>query len=133
LSSKAKRQSSRRQISERARDASALFARRGVLRSEASSHQAEGSIISLPGKGEGEIKERRKTNMTCVKVDLSNVDWRLLRKQKLSLLKAVKIRAKTGASESAEHLRGLVHLLDHIQDQAAEALGEEVVFGKKRA
>jgi len=44
--------------------------------------------------------------MPCVTVDLSNVDWGLLRKQKLSLLKAVKIRAKTGASESAEHLRG---------------------------
>jgi len=26
-----------------------------------------------------------------------------------------------------------VHLLDHIQDQAAEILGEEAVFGKKRA
>ena len=71
--------------------------------------------------------------MPCVTVDLSSVDWGLLRKQKLSLLKAVKIRAKTGASEAADHLRGLVHLLDHIQDQATETLGEEVVFGKKRA
>jgi hypothetical protein len=80
-----------------------------------------------------EIKKRRKTNMPYVTVDLSNVDWGLLRKQKLFLLKAVKIRAKAGASESAEHLRGLVHLLDHIQDQAAETLGEEAVFGKKRS
>ena len=71
--------------------------------------------------------------MPCVTVDLSNVDWGLLRKQKLSLLKAVRIKAKTGATEAVEHLRGLVHLLDHIQDQAAETLGEEVVFGKKRS
>ena len=71
--------------------------------------------------------------MQHVTIDLSNVDWSLLRKQKLTLLKTAQRRAKTGASEAAEHLRGLVHLLDHIQDQAAEILGEEAVFGKKRA
>jgi hypothetical protein len=76
---------------------------------------------------------RRKTTMQHVTIDLSNVDWSLLRKQKLTLLKTAQRRAKMGESEPAEHLRGLVHLLDHIQDQAAETLGEEAVFGKKRA
>jgi len=71
--------------------------------------------------------------MQRITVDLSNVDWPLLRKQKLTLLKTAQRRTKTRAAESAEHLRGLVHLLDHIQDQAAEILGEEAVFGKKRA
>ena len=71
--------------------------------------------------------------MQRITVDLSDVDWSLLRKQKMTLLKTAQRRAKTGTDESAEHLRGLVHLLDHIQDQAAEILSEEAVFGKKRA
>jgi len=71
--------------------------------------------------------------MQRITVDLGNVDWSLLRKQKLTLLKTAQRRTKTGATEAAGHLRGLVHLLDNIQDQAAETLGEEVVFGKKRA
>jgi hypothetical protein len=79
------------------------------------------------------MRKRRMSEMPYATVDLSNVDWGLLRKQKLSLLKAVKVRAKARASDTADHLRGLLHLLDHIQDQAAETLGEEVVFGKKRA
>lgn len=81
--------------------------------------------------------------MPYVTVDLSNVDWTLLREQKQSLLRVLETitktvtpeeaRAKTGATETTDHLRGLVHLLDHIQDQAAETLGEKVVFGKRRA
>ena len=71
--------------------------------------------------------------MQRVTVDLSHVDWSLLRKQKLTLFRTAMRRTKTGAPETADHLRGLVHLLDHIQDQAAETLGEEVVFGERSA
>lgn len=53
-------------------------------------------------------------------VDLTNVDWSLLRKQKLDLLNRI---------GDEDPLMGLVHLLDEIQDQATTVLGEKVVFG----
>ena len=71
--------------------------------------------------------------MHHVTIDLSNVDWTLLRKQKLILLKTIQSITKPGLSGRAEFLHGIMHLLDHIQDQAAETLGEEAVFGKKHA
>lgn len=55
-----------------------------------------------------------------IMIDLSAVDWNLLRQQKHALIQA---RA------TSEPLAGLVHLLDNIQDQAAKILGEKAVFG----
>lgn len=62
-----------------------------------------------------------------VPVVLRNVDWVALRQQKETLVRL----ASEGAISSgeAECLDGVVHLLDHLQDQAAEVLGEECVFG----
>jgi len=60
-----------------------------------------------------------------VTIDLSNVDWELLREQKEWLISTNSfIRYKTELGD------GLLHLLDDIQDQAAEVLGEEAVFGR---
>ena len=71
--------------------------------------------------------------MRQVRVDLSHVNWRLLRRQKLALLNVVNEAVGNGEAAKANRLRGLVHLLDHIQDRAAETLGERFVFGKRWA
>ena len=69
-----------------------------------------------------------------VSVNLSGVDWIMLRKQKETLvalslftLKACSILGIAKGSESA--IEGVLGLLDHVQDQAAEILGQEAVFG----
>lgn len=63
--------------------------------------------------------------------DLSKVDWRLLRKQKLELLRQLDHLHAKGLYRSEKTLEGLLHLLDAMQDQAAESLGEVAVFGKE--
>jgi hypothetical protein len=57
-----------------------------------------------------------------IDVTLEKIDWTLLRQQKLDLLSRI-------ADE--DPLMGLVHFLDYIQDQAAEELGEEAIFGPR--
>lgn len=54
-------------------------------------------------------------------IDLSKMDWELLRKQKAWLC---------GVINRHDHAEGLVELLDHLMDEAAKTLGEELVFGK---
>ena len=51
-------------------------------------------------------------------VDVSKVSWGLLKSQKRWLLE-----------HDNAHADGLVNFIDDIQDQAANLLGEEVVFG----
>lgn len=63
--------------------------------------------------------------MEIIAVNVSNVNWRLLRKQKATL---TNIRAKN--IEQWDDIAGILHLLDHIQDHAAKQLGERRVFGK---
>lgn len=54
---------------------------------------------------------------------IKNIDWKQLREQKLYLL-------QTGIE--TEPMDGIIHLLDALQDYAADelGLGEEVVFGE---
>ena len=63
-------------------------------------------------------------------IDLGIIDWELLRKQKATLLDEIALALSGELPETAEHLEGICGLIDHIQDTAAETLGEEVVFGK---
>ena len=60
-----------------------------------------------------------------VNINLNNVDWVLLREQKLWLIEAMS-QLKSGDELLAD---GLLGLLDDIQNQAALTLGEDVVFG----
>ena len=62
---------------------------------------------------------------TPVAVGLA-VDWDLLRRQKAHLLA---LAAAGSVVSGKEHLDGVISLLDDIQDQAAEVLGEQAVFG----
>jgi hypothetical protein len=66
------------------------------------------------------------TEKQPVMVDLQEVDWVLLRQQKTTLV-ALTCLPRMKAHE--EYLEGLINLLDYIQDEAAEILGEEAVFG----
>ena len=67
-----------------------------------------------------------------VMTDLSGVDWKLLRRQKESLLRAISVVDAHISKKCQEDLTGILHLLDDIQDQAADRLGEAAVFGKHR-
>ena len=58
-------------------------------------------------------------------VDLGSVDWKMLRKQKITLYTEI-----TGAKSEKvkDDLQGILHLIDNIQDQVAEMYGDDIVF-----
>lgn len=60
-----------------------------------------------------------------------DIDWKALREQKLHLRATIDVAEAQGLKQRVEGLLGLLHLIDAIQDQAAEHIGEEAVFGKK--
>jgi hypothetical protein len=60
-------------------------------------------------------------------IDLTNVDWKLLCKQKETLAKLVCMGAGVN-EEEREDLDGILALIDNIQDQAEDFLGSELVF-----
>jgi uncharacterized lipoprotein YmbA len=66
-----------------------------------------------------------------VEVDL-NVDWKLLQDQKGELLKLRgQIECKPESTErkqAVKALSGVIHLIDAIQDQAADQIGSKNVF-----
>lgn len=63
-----------------------------------------------------------------VRVDVSKVNWKLLRKQKFTLIQLLNRTDVILAQKN--HIDGIIALVDHIQDHAAEQLGEVEVFGK---
>ena len=69
--------------------------------------------------------------MSRLLIDLSQLDWQLLKKQKQALVDVIHQQSKVYPPAVTNHLTGLIHLLDHIQDEAAKVLGEEAVFGEK--
>lgn len=60
-----------------------------------------------------------------VLVDCGNVDWVLLQKQKYNVFKMSSL-----LTQYRDTLEGILSLLDHLQDEAAEILGDATVFGK---
>lgn len=58
---------------------------------------------------------------------MKNIDWNLLRSQKLTLIQTIGVSAPT----VAEDLTGILHLIDCIQDEAAanSEIGINTVFG----
>ena len=73
----------------------------------------------------------RSQNPSGAIVDLG-VDWVLLRKQKRDILEAIPdiARSKPVSRSVMEGIYGLIHLLDKVQDEAVETLGEQAVFGE---
>jgi len=53
-----------------------------------------------------------------MKIDIGQIDFELLRKQKLHLIE-----------DPSPEADGLINLIDRIQDEAAKVVGEEAVFG----
>jgi len=64
-----------------------------------------------------------------------NIDWNLLAKQKKLVLDFLNSESPTdfadvwNNSDGQDLMDGLLNVLDSLQDQAAEELGEEAVFG----
>ena len=69
--------------------------------------------------------------MKKVTIDLSKTNWKLLREQKINLLRLIEIdefpNLRVGFKEN---IQGIVSWIDDIQDQAAEQIGEKKVFGR---
>lgn len=57
-----------------------------------------------------------------------NIDWALLRSQKLTLIQVIGVSPPT----VAEDLSGILHLIDALQDEAAadHRIGINAVFGE---
>lgn len=67
-------------------------------------------------------------------IDMSNVDWVLLRQQKLGLIIVSHLLRESDDMVPDENsddstFEGLLSLLDFLQDSAARIIGEEAVFG----
>lgn len=64
-----------------------------------------------------------------VKITLNKTDWKLLSDQKQTLLEMLEGKADPTYELTKSHLQGLIHFLDHVQDQAVEAgVPEKTVF-----
>ena len=64
---------------------------------------------------------------------IRNIDWKMLRQQKSTLLQTIFNEKKVKGNE-ADDLTGILHLLDAIQDHAVDVLGidELAVFGETK-
>ena len=68
-----------------------------------------------------------------VLVDLCNVNWELLRTQKQSLMDLFLKSDNRVPIQYQEAFSGVLHLLNSIQDAAANKFGEKKVFGEMDA
>jgi len=57
-----------------------------------------------------------------------DINWELLRKQKLTLFNLIQ---EIDNVEQVEHLEGIIYLIDAVQDEAVDNEGtdEDIVFG----
>lgn len=76
-------------------------------------------------------KPRGLIGLSVMMTDLAGVDWKLLGRQKESLLRTISVVDVHISKMCQEDLTGILHLLDDIQDRAAGRLGEAAVFGKQ--
>ena len=63
-----------------------------------------------------------------MEIDIGDIDWDTLFKQKQALVRLKSPHRANVTKQDKEHIAGIVHLLDRIQDEAAKWLGEENVF-----
>lgn len=68
-------------------------------------------------------------NPRAVTITLNNMDWKALRRQKKHLLQVIGHYDGVPTNISAS-LDGILHLIDYIQDEAAQQIGSRAVFGK---
>ncbi len=65
-------------------------------------------------------------NTTKVSLTI-DVDFRALCAQKDTLIRAMEGHVMD--QEDKDHLDGILHFIDAFQDESADSLGEEVIFG----
>jgi hypothetical protein len=107
-----------------------------LVQKEAGGNLSQQQLVAEDTSLAEHLITRQKTASTPLYIDMSNVDWRLLRKQKLALLTVSHLISKAHPHvgiENIDHtaIDGLINFLDFIQDCAAEIIGEEEVFGKE--
>jgi hypothetical protein len=66
-----------------------------------------------------------------MEIDIGNIEWDLLRKQKAALIKQIGILDKLVVKDTACELTGILHLVDHIQDEVAYLVGDATIFGNE--
>ena len=81
------------------------------------------------------LRQRRRIVPRLLSFDTSDVDWELLRQQKLRLVVASHLVSKIRPYVRIDNIDrsafdGLISFLDFIQDCAAEIIGEEAVLGE---
>lgn len=79
-------------------------------------------------------KKKKEVKPKYCTIDLSKIDWKLLREQKL-WLSGVAMGKPVHVKKLRSHpqAEGLLGLLDYLMDEAEIHLGTEVVFGKALA
>ena len=71
------------------------------------------------------------TGSNLLLIDIGRIDWIMLRAQKEVLREARdRLLSRDIESPCGEALSGLLHLIDHVQDQVADSVGEQTVFGE---
>ena len=85
-----------------------------------------------PRKRAAGARESRRGKVEALRYFFGATDWRLLREQKASL---VALSQEHDGGPRGEHLVGLVHLIDELQDTAVAGKyqSEEAVFGLEEA
>lgn len=80
-------------------------------------------------------RERPYSGGDAILVDMSlNLDFKLLRKQKLSLVEMHDSEKDIDIIKYKEHIDGIIGLIDGVQDAAIlDGLTQFQVFGKKKA
>jgi hypothetical protein len=85
-------------------------------------------IMTREEKRSEEAKAKGLVTEACVMT--GPVDWQMLRMQKQDLVNVISKLFKYALTTETqdESLTGILHLIDHIQDDAATTIGEDVVF-----
>ena len=82
------------------------------------------------GEKDGNSMHSRKAQLP---IDRDAVDWGLLRSQKKRLVEIADAlregQRESLCSSDIQTLDGLIHLLDHIQDEASLSVSEKTIFG----
>lgn len=63
-----------------------------------------------------------------ISLDISRIDWAMLKSQKMSLVDTIDSLEVLGLSYKRDDLTGILNLIDFLQDKASESIGETRVF-----
>ena len=65
-----------------------------------------------------------------IKIDLGDMDWKLLREQKNHLFEILYPKNEVDISqEQYDSVDGIINFIDYVQDEAAKQLDNKIVYG----